>query len=204
MTYLNYEGKTLKQYCKEKDICYAAVYSRVVYGDQSIDLAVDKVTKNKGRNDAANKYYYKGVKLTEYFKDRKGYSRCLNYINKFKLSVEDAVKLCEEKKVGVYRTPDGELLQNYALRNKMSYAQLSKYIRKGMSFEEAVEKYKVCCGKKSMSRCKYKIKGISLRSYCLDKELPYERVMHLMNYRGYSIKDAVIRVTKERSGKNDY
>lgn len=201
MTYLNYEGKTLKRYCKEKDICYAAVYERVVHKNQPLELAIEMVSKNKGRIDCANKYYHKGVKLTEYFKNRKGYSRCLNYIHKFNLSVEDAVKLCEEKKVGMYRTPEGELLQDYALRNKMSYGQLVRYIRNGLSFEEAVEKYKVCCGKKSTYKCKYKIKGISLRSYCLDKELPYERVMHLMNYRGYSIKDAVIRVTKERSRK---
>jgi hypothetical protein len=66
MAALFYEGKTLLQYCLEKDYNYHTIRNYIINKDLSIKDAIDLYLQRRGRQNNNCKYYYKGQPVKSY------------------------------------------------------------------------------------------------------------------------------------------
>lgn len=86
-------------------------------------------------------------------------------------SKEEAISI---GKVGAYlRMPDGTPVYSYMKKTGQNYSSFSRFIHLGFTVEEALEAMENLPG-----RTKYFREGISLRQYCKEHGLNYEKELY--------------------------
>ena len=205
-----YDGKPLKEYCKEHNICYGTIINRINRRgfslEEAINIPIRNTEKENKENDHKNKYFYDGKPLKEYCKEHNiCYGTIVIRINKG-LSLEEAIKKpINQATKNFYK---GMSVRKYCKENNINYSTVGYRINMGWSIEDAIntnkkEAYKI--GQKKHK--KYFYNGMSVIDYCKKKNIPYRTVLRRIQ-KGWNIEDALntpfsFRIKKNKEESSD-
>ena len=133
-------------------------------------------------------FYINGQSLKKYCaKNGIAYYKCYYYLDKYGLSVNEAIKKVKEGvKKNLKWEIDGESVYEYCKKNRLWYNSIMRGIKNGLSVKEAIDKSLKNKHKRGVP-AKYKYKGESFMLYCKKNGLNYHTVYHWLK-KGYSVE----------------
>jgi hypothetical protein len=139
-------------------------------------------------------FYINGKLLKRYcIENGISYGKCYYWLDKYGLSVEDAIKkvLSGEKKSNLKWDYNGESVFKYCEKHNLLYNSVVRAIKKGMSVDDAIKKARSLRHKRGVP-AKYEYNGKSFRSICKEFGINYQTA-HRWLKSGYSVEYVIWR-----------
>lgn len=180
----HYNGISLSAYCKQNNISYQTVISRIkTFLKKNKKAPIDEAIKHA--LSKKHKYFYNGIPLVEYCKKNNiAYTTIINKIKKYlkenkNATLSEAIKYVLSKKYSVYKYYyNGIPLIEYCKKNNLNYRTITNRIislsKKHLNFtlNEIIEK-----AVNMNYRTKYYYYDTPLSEYCKKNNISYTTII---------------------------
>lgn len=139
-------------------------------------------------------FFINGQLLSRYcVKNGISYSKCYYWLDKYGLSVEEAIKRAKEpaKKYNLKWEFNGGSIYEYCKKHKLLYNSIVRDIKRGMGVKKAIARGEKFRHKRGFP-AKYEYNGKSFRSVCKDLGINYQSAHHWLKI-GNSVEYVIER-----------
>lgn len=194
------DGRTLRQACITYDLPYNRVYARMLRKDLTPDEVVEASLKGPGVWDIVLYRLSDGTSLTDFCKSNKlCYASVRNRMQRWKLSVDDAVKACMNKGSRthyMHKLKNGKALVDHCKETGDNYFSVIAIKNNKMcSVDEALDIYHKN-GRRKIMEPKYLYKGKSILNWC--RELGLTKTDYYKILEGVKVKKNVKSLLMDR------